>query len=364
MPDDDQPDTWGKLRAAFRSACSRRIAGDQKGAVRVLSDQVPSLVAAWAKSSNLDPVEKKQRLKSLFEEESERAEELAIIFELFAGKLESLVASRVAKQVLEEVFARAFDGPGVQHATDVAGVTHSLAVVNDPEQVARVVAYLADQAVVIADGHHRYETALKYRDERRQEAGTSDPHAPYESTLVYLANAFAPGTLLLPIHRVIKKGGAPTPELWKRCLPDWQSRDIPVGGAESLRAFLAEHLAPLAGKPAFVADDGSGAARVFWKEEPLGDSLMVRVLEQDVIGEVFGLAPDAIRDGAVSFPKSAERAAEEVRSGEGSVALYINPLAPEDVFRVTAAGEVMPQKSTFYYPKIPTGLVFRIQDEG
>ena len=130
-----------------------------------------------------------------------------------------------------------------------------------------------------------------------------------------------------------------------------------------MRDFLAEHLAPLAGKPAFVADDGSGTSRIFWRDEPLGDHLMVRILEDEVIGEVFGLEPEAIRDGAVSFPKSAERAAAEVRSGEGSVALYINPLAPEDVFRVTAAGEVMPQKSTFYYPKIPTGLVFRVQED-
>ena len=64
----------------------------------------------------------------------------------------------------------------------------------------------------------------------------------------------------------------------------------------------------------------------------------------------------------MSFPKSAERAASEVREGEGTVALYLNPLQPEDVFRVTAAGEVMPQKSTFFAPKIPTGLVFRAEE--
>ena len=267
------------------------------------------------------------------------------------------------QQVLNEALHHAFDQPGVQHATDVAGVTHSLAVLNDPEHIARISGYLADQAVVIADGHHRYETALAYRDEQRQQAGEVSGAAPYESTLVYLANAFAPGTLLLPIHRVIKKGGAPTPELWKRCLPGWSSKEVSGAGAETMRDFLAEHLAPLAGKPAFVADDGSGTSRIFWRDEPLGDHLMVRILEDEVIGEVFGLEPEAIRDGAVSFPKSAERAAAEVRSGEGSVALYINPLAPEDVFRVTAAGEVMPQKSTFYYPKIPTGLVFRVQED-
>ena len=83
------------------------------------------------------------------------------------------------------------------------------------------------------------------------------------------------------------------------------------------------------------------------------------MLERDVLKSVFGLDTDAIRNGAVSFPKSAERAADEIRAGEGWVALYLNALSPEDVFRVTEAGDVMPQKSTFFYPKVPTGLVFR-----
>ncbi len=78
---------------------------------------------------------------------------------------------------------------------------------------------------------------------------------------------------------------------------------------------------------------------------------------------VMASEAEAIREGAVSFPKSAERAAREVRDGSGSVALYLNPLEPDDVFRVTGAGEVMPQKSTFFYPTVPTGMVFRVHGE-
>ena len=267
------------------------------------------------------------------------------------------------EQALAGILAAAFESPGVESASGVAGVTHSLAVLDDPAQIQQLSGFLADRAVVIADGHHRYETALAYRDEQREKSTHAGESAPHESTLVYLANAFAPGTLLLPIHRVIKKGGAPAAETWSRCLPGWSSKEVPVAGAEAVRARLAECLAPLAGKPAFVADDGLGMLRLFWRDESLDDRLMVRILEDEVIGNVFRLDTDAIRDGAVSFPKNAERAAAEVRSGEGCVALYINPVRPEDVFRVTAAGDVMPQKSTFYYPKIPTGLVFRMQED-
>jgi uncharacterized protein (DUF1015 family) len=91
--------------------------------------------------------------------------------------------------------------------------------------------------------------------------------------------------------------------------------------------------------------------------------LVVRILEEEVIGSVFGLSSEDIRGGAVGFPKSAERAARDAREGAGGVALYLNPLSPDDVFRVTGAGEVMPQKPTFFYPKIPTGMVFRLHEK-
>jgi uncharacterized protein (DUF1015 family) len=87
------------------------------------------------------------------------------------------------------------------------------------------------------------------------------------------------------------------------------------------------------------------------------------VLHAEVLQGVFGLDDAAVRDGAVAFPKHAPEAAREVRSGRGTVALYLNPLAAEDVFRVTGAGEILPQKSTFFHPKLPSGLVFRLLDE-
>jgi uncharacterized protein (DUF1015 family) len=89
----------------------------------------------------------------------------------------------------------------------------------------------------------------------------------------------------------------------------------------------------------------------------------VRVLHREVIEGVFGLDEVAVREGAIAYPKSALQTARDVRAGRGAVALYLNALAPEDVFRVTAAGEVLPQKSTFFFPKLPTGLVFRTLDE-
>ena len=264
------------------------------------------------------------------------------------------------EQELDGLLADAIQTDLLGAARDDAGVEYQLAALRG-EAVERVTGFLASRSVVIADGHHRYETALEYRDAQR--AAGQGAGAGSEATLGFFANAYAEGSLLLAIHRVIRKVPAPTDALWDERLPGWEQTRVPIGEGSEIGALLEAELAPFAGRPAFAADDGSSTLRVFVRPEPLGEQLMVRILEHEVIGTVFGLDEEAITGGAVAFKKRPEHAAREVRAGDGTVALYLNPLDPDDVFRVTRAGEVMPQKSTFFYPKVPTGMVFRLHDE-
>jgi uncharacterized protein (DUF1015 family) len=265
------------------------------------------------------------------------------------------------EEVLSSVLATALEKSVLGHARDDAGVEYTLAAIDSPEDVAAIEAFMEARQVVIADGHHRYETALEYRRECRADG---DADVACDSTLAYFANLYAKGSLLLPIHRVVQGGDAPAAADYAAKLPGWSQDTAEVeSDGSNIGELLESLLAPRAGHPAFVADDGSGTLRVFWRDEPLGDDLMVRILESEVLGGVFGLDESDIRAGAVSFPKSSARAAEEVRKGGGAVALYLNPLDPDDVFRVTQAGERMPQKSTFFSPKVPTGMVFRVHEE-
>jgi uncharacterized protein (DUF1015 family) len=266
------------------------------------------------------------------------------------------------EQEMSSLLASAFETGLLGEAKDDAGVEYALASLQNEADIERLRGFMEARPTVIADGHHRYETALAYRDEQRGAASGPTADAPSESTLAYFANAYAPGSLLLPIHRVIRTQALDAPpagDAWDRLPAGWSQKQINTGPSDPIASLLAEHLEPLAGKPAFAAQDAEGVLRIFWRDSDLGGKLMVRILEDEVLGGVFGLAPEAIREGAVSFPKSAERAASELRDGSGCLALYLNPLSPDDVFRVTGAGEVMPQKSTFFYPKVPTGLVFR-----
>jgi uncharacterized protein (DUF1015 family) len=268
------------------------------------------------------------------------------------------------EEALLRRLAPALDGEALASAQDESGATHRLARIASREAVEAIQAFLAPRALVIADGHHRYETALAFRDEQREAAAGAD--APCEWILAYFANAFAPGTLLLPIHRLILRGRPPSDAEWAARLPGWRCESVAIPSAEELPGLLATRLAPLREDFAFAADDASGRLRVF--SRPRGRAggeaeLSVRLIHREVIEGVFGLDEQAVREGAIEYPKSALQTALDVRAGRGAVALYLNPLTPDDVFRVTAAGEVLPQKSTFFYPKLPTGLVFRSLEE-
>jgi hypothetical protein len=124
MPETPTPSSpLEALKAGFRRACVRRLVGDEGGAIEVLRDDIPSLVVNWAKSSSLEPSEKKAKLKEMFDDESGRADELAVAFDLFAGRFESRVASLVRNEVgsLRDQLTRA-----VQKLNDALGQVEQL----------------------------------------------------------------------------------------------------------------------------------------------------------------------------------------------------------------------------------------------
>jgi hypothetical protein len=115
------------LKGGFRKACVKRLVGDESGAVEVLRDEIPKLVVAWAKSTSLEAAEKKAKLKELFDDESSRAEELAVAFDLFAGRFETRVATIVRDELSKvagrlEALAGKLDEASRQIPAEVASV--------------------------------------------------------------------------------------------------------------------------------------------------------------------------------------------------------------------------------------------------
>jgi uncharacterized protein (DUF1015 family) len=228
--------------------------------------------------------------------------------------------------------------------------------ITDPEQVAAIEHALGGAALYVADGHHRYETAAVYAAERRAAEADAPLGAPFERCLVYLAAADDPGIAILPTHRLVR----PAPgiafsldDLWARLDDVYET--LP---AADVRAALAAAAAMHATHHAFavVAHDGAAVLR-----RPRRDGgsprerLDVAVLETEVLWPA-GVSADMISGGALSYTRDPDELEAAVRRGEAILAFGVSPVSTDEVIAVAGAGETMPQKSTYFYPKVPTGL--------
>ena len=256
--------------------------------------------------------------------------------------------------------------------TDEYGVAHKLWQVSDPKVIEHVSRSMADQKLIIADGHHRYETAHNYRNERRAAAAKADTEAPYERVMMTLVNAHSPGMLILPTHRLLF--GLPNFEpgpMVAAARYFYAVRDIS-------REFDPDH--PLAllprtspGETAMLAVTAKQAflflANPATKHSAL-DAVSPRQAELDVVRlhkvvleSVLNINEEAIREQCnVEYLRDAREAVQRVRSAGANVAFLLNPVPIEQMTAIALAGEVMPQKSTDFYPKLLSGLAIYALD--
>ena len=254
---------------------------------------------------------------------------------------------------------------------------------------------LAEQPLIIADGHHRYETALRFRNARRAEAAAAgvaggrpqteassprteytSPLPPYEYVLAYLVNMADPGLAVFATHRLVR--GLP-PEKIARLPLDLaghffveQLADSVEEAAEVIPAFLERHQEGPTALGLFLAASRTAYGihlRPEFEGRPFSEtaernsetyrSLDVTVLQDLVLGLHLGLPGEhAAQNDQLAFVKDWEEAFASLVRGDYQVGFFLNPTRLDQVRRIALAGERMPQKSTYFYPKLPTGLLF------
>ena len=242
---------------------------------------------------------------------------------------------------------------------------HRLWRIHDPALIQAVQQKMRGKKLLIADGHHRYETALAYRNERRAETGGTDPNAPYEFVMMTLIPMESRGLVILPTHRIVHG------------LPDFdRERMLEVAGQFfdidriDLRteSRSATTLLGQAGEngTAFVAVTRQGPYLMRAKQNAIQHALgEVPSLQRDLdvvqlhrimLERVLGISEEAIRNQEnVRYERDAFEAISWVRQG-ANVAFLMNPAKIEQVRDITFGGEVLPQKSTDFYPKLLSGL--------
>jgi len=224
--------------------------------------------------------------------------------------------------------------------------------IDDPVRCAAVTAAMADRWILIADGHHRYETAIRYREERRA-AGDGD--GPHDVVMMGLTAIEDPGLVVLPTHRLL----AEWPEGAEGAFTT-----TPVTSEESLRFALTR--API-DAPAFGLVTPNGAwiltAASTGGTSPAAE-LDVAVLEERILKRAFGRDQAALtHDGVLSYTKDTGEAWKLGVTGQVAAALILRPMPKEAVTEVAEAGETMPQKSTYFFPKLLTGVAFHSLEE-
>lgn len=251
--------------------------------------------------------------------------------------------------------------------TDEYGVAHRVWQISDPVTIASVQEKMHDTKLVIADGHHRYETALNYRNERRAEAGaTANSDAPYEFVMMTFVNMNDPGLLILPTHRVVHSLASFSSEDFQnssRAYFEVEEVDSVLDAARAT-ALLRERgrdttaLLAVTSKRAFILHSPKDAASQFltgFTERQC--ALDVVQLHKCLLEGVLNLSEESIRNQQnLTYVREAAEALDQVRGGKANIAFLINPCRVEQVRDIAFAGEVMPQKSTDFYPKLLSGL--------
>jgi uncharacterized protein (DUF1015 family) len=256
---------------------------------------------------------------------------------------------------------------------DEYGVLHRLWPLFDPAVISRVTREMASQKLVIADGHHRYETALAYRDECRAKQGGSDPGAPYEKSMMTFFNTHSEGLLILPTHRVVANLAVFNAETFCRTVSDTfdaQAYSFASGAARAVaygqfRRTLAAcaHEGRAIGMyvpGAFLLltlRPGANLAAELPGLSPAQRSLDVVLLHRLLLEKGLGITPAAVSaERNITYEREMDTAIAAVDDGIAQVCFLLNPVSVEQVTQMALAGEVLPQKSTDFYPKLLSGL--------
>jgi len=254
---------------------------------------------------------------------------------------------------------------------------HYLWAVQDADAINGICRCLAQQPLYIADGHHRYESALTYQRERRFGAPAEPGEEPYDFVMMTLVEFSDPGLLILPAHRLVRgvsksvlsgiMSGLGTFFTVKQIPVENSGIDdalslLQAGDDDSVRLMICglmeDNFTLLE-----LRDDATISRMMPSFHSDYNRKLDVSIVDHFILEELMGLTPDS-SGFYLSYTHDAEEAVKLVSSREYQLAFLVNPVKPEIIKAIADSGDRMPKKSTYFYPKMPAGLVFYKFDIG
>ena len=293
-----------------------------------------------------------------------------------APKADRLNMLRTVQKDLEPVFTIFSDPEGktiaflnevaktkpIMQVADSLGVNHTIWQVIDVEKIRQLQSYLNSKPVVITDGHHRYESALIYRDEMRKKGNWTEDSA-FNFQMTYMVPVEEEGLIVLPNHRLLK-GYKLTPEVLLGLRRFFDLTEIKTHTAEALEKYLKSHF----NQHAFCVYDGSKAYGFTLKHDKVVFDFINEnvsqetktfdvVILRDIVFKFVLKTGELNLDDTILYARWAKEAVEKVDRGEAGIAFLINPISAKNVAAIALQHELLPEKSTDFYPKMVSGLM-------
>lgn len=264
----------------------------------------------------------------------------------------------------------------ISEARDVFGIRNKLWKISSKAVVNKIIKEMANKQVFIADGHHRYEASLKYRNEMRTKAQKSTGDEPYNFIMMYFTNTFDKGLIIMPIHRLVLNLNLKEKiNLENRIFDYFDIEDIKFTKKDEMpsrkkllrlmsKAKEGEHFFGM-----YVHGENKYSLLKLKNEKIIEKyinadkpkewkKLDITILHSLVIREVLGITDKDIEaENAIKYVHNDDHGFDLVKEGKYQLAFFMNPTKIEQVTALASKYEKMPQKSTFFYPKLLTGLV-------
>ena len=263
-------------------------------------------------------------------------------------------------------------GPADAEVTDEYGVLHRVWRVNDPAVIRLLTSTMADKKLIIADGHHRYETALNYSKEHAPAAlprtehnanELSQPPYPEAAVMMTFVNMDSDGLVILPTHRVVHSLSGFDPAAFARASEQFftvdKLSDSPAASyIDTLRRQTGTAFVAITRSGAFLLRSKPDAAEAAMAALPENQrQLDLSHLHTIILDKLLGLDAEKVREQTnLRYLRDAAEAVDQVQRGEADVTFLTNPVTMEQLREVAFAGSVMPQKSTDFFPKLLSGL--------
>ncbi len=253
-----------------------------------------------------------------------------------------------AAGAIDALLDAAASAPPLGEATDEYGVVHRIwKVAGD----ARIAELMADKKLLIADGHHRYETALAFRDENPGLAGA-------DRVVMAFVNLHSSGLRILAAHRLVNglaTDGFPG-EFLRTVADDFKVRE--VDSVEKLQQAWQDNTTGCT-----IIGAAIGDKLYVLEERDARDELDLKILHEEILAKTLGIGEDAVRDEKfIRYIRGIDKAIAEAREGRAQIAFLVKPVSVEQVAETSFAGGVMPQKSTDFYPKLLSGLaIYKVE---